>query len=298
MKKNRRYRIHHTDAFVWLLRRRPTSIHAVVTDPPFAVLEYLPEQLEKRRHGNGGIWRLPHNYDGNARSPAPRFTVLRRNDLSRIQRFQSRLAKSLFKVLVPGGHVIMSSQVLLAHIVVREFLRSGFEMRGQVVRIVKTLRGGDRPKGAHKKYKDLSVSPRSCWEPWVIFRKPCEGRIRDNLRKWRTGALRRPSAHLPFSDLIISHPARGEERKIAPHPSLKPQEFIRQLVSAALPLKRGILLDPFMGSGSTIAAASYHGFRSIGLETDKEFFVLAKRAIPKLSQLAAPKNGKTAFLRR
>jgi len=49
--------------------------------------------------------------------------------------------------------------------------------------------------------------------------------------------------------------ARGEERKIAPHPSLKPQAFMRQLVRAALPLGRGVILDPFMGAGSTVAAA-------------------------------------------
>ena len=90
---------------------------------------------------------------------------------------------------------------------------AGFEVRGQIARVVRTMRGGDRPKGAHKRYRTVSVTPRCCWEPWLIFRKPCAGRVRDNLRKWSTGALRRPSTNVPFSDLIASGRAPIKERE-------------------------------------------------------------------------------------
>jgi DNA modification methylase len=280
----RLYKIYHIDAFEWLANRRRASIQAVVTDPPYGIIEYTPEQLSKRRNGNGGIWRLPQNYDGHKRSPMPRFTVLTSTDHLRIREFHSRLAPLLYKVLVPGGHVVLSSQNLLSHLVIQEFIDAGFDMRGQIARIVKTLRGGDRPKGAHKKYANTSVSPRSCWEPWLIFRKPCQGLVRENLRRWGAGALRRESEHKPFSDLIPSSPARGQERLLSPHPSLKPQAFMRQVVHATLPLKKGIILDPFMGSGSTIAAAAACGLRSIGLEVDAIYFKLATRAIPALAR--------------
>lgn len=125
---------------------------------------------------------------------------------------------------------------------------------------------------------------KSCWEPWGLFRKPCEGRVRDNLRKWKTGGLRRISNTEPFKDLIYSSPARGLEREIAPHPSLKPQSFLRQIVRAALPFGEGVILDPFMGSGSTIAAASACGLQSIGIEADTEYFDLATRVIPALTR--------------
>ncbi|MDA2914154.1 site-specific DNA-methyltransferase [Acidobacteriia bacterium AH_259_A11_L15] len=249
------------------------------------MIEYTSDQLRKRGKGNGGIWRLPHNYDGNQRSPLPRFTVLRARHFEQIRNFHKRLAPLLFRLLVPGGHVIIASQNLVSHLVVKEFRSVGFEMRGQIARVVRTLRGGDRPKGAHKKYPGISVTPRGCWEPWLIFRKPCDGRVRDNLRKWKTGALRRPAPDLPFADLIPSRPAKRIEREMARHPSLKPQELMRQLVWAALPLGKGTVLDPFMGSGATVAAAEYHGFKSIGLELDKQFFQLARRAIPKLARL-------------
>lgn len=162
-------------------------------------------------------------------------------------------------------------------------IEAGFEKRGEIIRLVQTLRGGDRPKNAHQEFDDVTVMPRSCWEPWGLFRKPCEGRVQDNLRMWKTGGLRRVSQEQPFCDVIRSTPTRTVERDIAPHPSLKPQAFMRQIVRASLPLGEGIVLDPFMGGGSTIAAACALGYRSIGIEADPEFFAMAVHAIPRLA---------------
>lgn len=284
-----RYTLTCADAFEWLDKRRKLSIHAVVTDPPYGIVEYTPKELKKRANGTG-IWRLPQAFDGFERMSMPRFTVLRPADHKRIAEFHEALASGLHRVLVPGGHVIMASHSLFAHLAIVSFISHGFELRGQIARSVRTFRGGDRPKGAHTKYRGVSVSPRSCWEPWLIFRRPCEGLVRENLKKWKTGALRRPSPDKPFADLIHSGPARGKERLIAPHPSLKPQAFLRQVVYASLPFGDGVVLDPFMGSGSTIAAARAVGVRSIGVEVNKKYFSMAKRAIPELSSIEMQKR--------
>ena len=119
---------------------------------------------------------------------------------------------------------------------------------GEIIRLTMTMRGGDRPKHAHEEFAEVSVMPRSMWEPWLIFRKPLEGRAQDNLRKWRTGGFRRPLSEQPFGDVIASSPTRAGERAIAPHPSLKPQAFMRQIVRAVLPLGEGVVLDPFAGA--------------------------------------------------
>ncbi len=59
---------------------------------------------------------------------------------------------------------------------------------------------------------------------------------------------------------------------------------MRQIVRAALPLGRGLVLDPFMGAGSTIAAASAVGYQSVGIEIDPIYFGIAGRAIPTLAR--------------
>ncbi len=60
---------------------------------------------------------------------------------------------------------------------------------------------------------------------------------------------------------------------------------MRILVRTLLPLGEGTLLDPFMGSGSTIAAAESIGYDSIGVEIDDEYFKLAGHSIPRLAAL-------------
>ena len=56
---------------------------------------------------------------------------------------------------------------------------------------------------------------------------------------------------------------------------------------ASLPLGVGTVLDPFMGGGSTIAAALAVGYESIGIENDPLFYRMAERAIPKLAEFGA-----------
>ena len=282
---SRLYEIHHVDAFEWLASAPMDSIEAVVTDPPYGLVEYSDKELTKLKNGKGGIWRLPPSFDGSKRMPLPRFTVLTETDQNSLRDFSFRLASLLKCVLVPGGHVFIATNPLISHLVYESFLKNGLEKRGEIIRTVYTLRGGDRPKNAHDEFAGVTVMPKSCWEPWGLFRKPCEGRVQDNLRKWKTGGLRRISDSAPFKDLIQSSPARSREREIAPHPSLKPQNFLRQIVRAALPLAEGTTLDPFMGSGSTIAAATACGLNSIGLELRAEYFTMAQSAIPKLAEL-------------
>lgn len=280
------YSLYQADCLEWMDGQPEARVHAIITDPPYGLKEYTPDEKRKLRSKRGGIWRIPPSYDGCKRSPVPRFTVLTEADLADLRAFFVSFAERAFKILVPGGHLFIASSPLLSHLPYLPLMDAGFEKRGEIIRLVQTLRGGDRPKNAHNEFPDVTVMPRSCWEPWGVFRKPCEGRVQDNLRKWKTGGLRRLSADAPFTDVIASAPTRSEERKIAPHPSLKPQAFMRQIVRASLPLGDGLVLDPFMGAGSTIAAAVAVGYRSVGIESDATFFDIARDGIPKLSALS------------
>jgi DNA modification methylase len=280
----------HADCFDWLARQRDNSFQAVVTDPPYGLHEYTVEQQSKLRNGRGGVWRIPPSFDGHVRSPLPRFTTLSQGQLQELRTFFATWARLLLPKLVPGAHVVVASNPLVSYIVSWALAESGLERRGEVIRLTMTMRGGDRPKSAHEEFREVSVMPRSMWEPWIVYRKPLEGRVQDNLRKWKTGGFRRPDEHRPFGDLIASAPTRSNERSLAPHPSLKPQAFLRQLVRAVLPLGEGVILDPFAGAGSTLAAAEALGYTSVGVEKDERYFEMACEGIPKLARYL-PSNG-------
>jgi len=70
------------------------------------------------------------------------------------------------------------------------------------------------------------------------------------------------------------------------HSTVKPTSLMRYLCRLVTP-PRGVVLDPFMGSGSTGKAAIREGFRFIGIERDPEFFAIARARLER--ELAQPR---------
>ena len=62
------------------------------------------------------------------------------------------------------------------------------------------------------------------------------------------------------------------------HPTIKPIELMRYLVRLVTP-KGGVVMDPFMGSGSTGVAALNEDFRFVGIEMDEVYFEIAKQRV-------------------
>lgn len=197
------------------------------------------------------------------------------------------------RALRPGGHIFLASNSFLSQLVFSALIESNLDFRGEIIRLVQTLRGGDRPKNAELEFPDVSSLPRGAFEPWGLFRKslPAGMRVSDCLREYGTGGLRRTLDDKPFGDVIPSERTPQKERDIANHPSLKPQSFLRQIVYAALPLGQGILADPFMGSGSTIAAGEAMGLSCVGVERYPDYYQMSLKAIPRLSNLQSTFKG-------
>lgn len=282
----------HADCFDWMRRIPENSVHGIVTDPPYGVKEYEPDQLEKRSNGSGGIWRIPPSFDGSVRQPLPRFTALNEKERKQVSQFFMEWSKLASHVLRPGGHVFIACNSFMCQMVYSALVAGGLEFRGQLIRIVQTLRGGDRPKNAESEFPDVCSMPRGSYEPWGILRKPMPSgmKVSECLRRFETGGLRRLPDGLPFTDLIEAGRTPREERELAKHPSLKPQALLRELVYAVLPLGEGIVLDSFMGSGSTVAAANALGIHCIGIEKNTEYFNAAPSRIDRLSKVSVARD--------
>ncbi len=270
------------------------SIHAICTDPPYGLVEFSAEEVTKLRAGKGGVWRIPPNWDGCERRPLPRFSVLTSEQKEGIEDFFFAWARALSPKLVPGGHFLVAGNPTLQMYVQNALVRAGLENRATILRVYHGFRGGDRPKNAEEEFPDVCVSPRGNYEPWMLFRKPLsEKTVAQNLRKWKAGGLRMLAGGRPLPDLIPSFKTPERERQIADHPSLKPQHLLRILVRALLPMGEGHVLDPFMGSGSTLAACAALKVESIGFEIDRAYFELANNAIPRLAALYPTLDGST-----
>lgn len=71
---------------------------------------------------------------------------------------------------------------------------------------------------------------------------------------------------------------RGETERLNTHPTVKPLDLMRYLVRLVTP-SRGVVLDPFMGSGTTILAAREEGFSAIGMEVVLDHFEIAREKL-------------------
>ena len=86
-----------------------------------------------------------------------------------------------------------------------------------------------------------------------------------------------------WSDLFKS----SEERALK-HPASFPEMLVSRLLSSFIPGVRTnvVILDPFMGSGSTLAAASKYGYKSIGFEVYEDYIAKAKTRLKPFEQTA------------
>ena len=71
---------------------------------------------------------------------------------------------------------------------------------------------------------------------------------------------------------------RTNEKKVNHHPTVKPTDLMRYLVRLVTP-QGGVVLDPFMGSGSTGKACAYEGFDFIGIDQSAEYVAIAQARI-------------------
>ena len=105
------------DAFTVLSQLADSSIHGIVTDPPYGLKEYEHPELVKKNAGKGGIWRIPPSFDGHERSPLPRFTALNPRERRQLQEFLTELSKLLAAKVLPGAHIFLAANSFLSQLV-------------------------------------------------------------------------------------------------------------------------------------------------------------------------------------
>jgi hypothetical protein len=76
----------------------------------------------------------------------------------------------------------------------------------------------------------------------------------------------------------VDNDGRQTWKHIAYHPTVKPASLMQYLCRLVTP-PGGVVLDPFMGSGSTGKAAVLEGFRFVGIEKETEYYAIAEKRI-------------------
>ena len=85
-------------------------------------------------------------------------------------------------------------------------------------------------------------------------------------------------------DFLESSVCPISEKKHGKHPTQKPLSILKELIQSVTNPGE-IVLDPFMGSGSTCVAAAILGRRYFGIELDKDYYEIAKARIKEIDEL-------------
>jgi hypothetical protein len=83
--------------------------------------------------------------------------------------------------------------------------------------------------------------------------------------------------NLRFAPRVFRHRAVGVDGGKV-HPTQKPVALMRWCLGF-LPKASGVILDPFMGSGSTLVAAKREGHRAIGVEIEERYCEIAAKRL-------------------
>ena len=164
-----------------------------------------------------------------------------------------------------------------------------------------------------KKWEGWGTTLKPAHEPIVVARRPFDGTVIENVLRYGTGGLNIESGKIPPPDgecagtrdkagrfpANVMHDGSEDVLKIFgdaarffycakasqtdrqggnEHPTVKPNQLMRYLVRLVTP-PGGIVLDPFMGSGSTGVACVQSGFQFIGIEKEKNYFGISVERI-------------------
>jgi len=281
------------------------SIDMVCTDPPY-FLDGLGDDWNKESLDNKGSSAVVGNL--------PKGMKFDRNQSKKFNEFYSKVSSEVYRILKPGGAFISFSSPRLYHSMAMAIEDAGFEIRDMLGWIytqsqVKAFSQDhiiEKDKSLNAEQKKQLKETCNNWktpqlkpaiEPMCLAVKPIEGRYIDNFQKYGTGLMNTseetktgegffPSNIITTDKVeesmdrvfLVSKPNKTEKGDYNTHLSVKPVSLISHLVKL-FTKEDAIVLDPFMGSGTTAVACVQSKRRYIGFDINKEYIKITERRI-------------------
>jgi len=279
------------------------SIDMVCTDPPY-FLDKLNSNWNKATLDKSGSSSMVGNL--------PKGMKFDRNQSKKFNEFYSKVSDEVFRVLKPGGAFLSFSSPRLYHSMAMAIEDSGFEIRDMLGWVytqsqvkafsqdhiiekdkTRTTEQKARLKELCKDWKTPQLKP--AIEPICFAVKPIEGRYIDNFEKYNVGLLNTSikvgENHFPSNIILteeitesmdrvflIPKPTKTEKGNYNTHLSVKPVNLIKHLIKL-FTKENSVILDPFMGSGTTCIACLESNRKFIGFEINQEYINIAERRI-------------------
>ena len=223
-----------------------------------------------------------------------------------------RISKELYRVLKPGGFFFSFSSPRLYHRMVSAVDDAGFLIRDCFIwlytqnqpkamslnHFIDKLDWDNKSKQGLKEKLDGWKTPqiKSCFEPIMMAQKPVEKTFLDNMLKYKVGLLNTnvkigkdmfPSNVVTTQMInenldkcfLLPKPTKDEKGEYNFHKTVKPLAICEYIIKLTTFSEEAIVLDPFVGSGTTAVAAKKLGRKFIGIDTNPEYVEIALKRL-------------------
>ena len=279
-------RIINGDSFELLPRMEAESVHLAVTDPPYHL------------DGLDAGWKKGHAKAKRATGTVGGLPVGMKFDPEQgrnLQVFMRHTGHALMHVLKPGGFACAFSFPRLAHRAAVGLEEAGFEIRDLLAwRFTKRAQfkafgmdhfidrmalSEDEKENIKARLKDRKTPQlRPKFECIILAQKPREGTFVENYLKHGVGLINARASmddFVPSTIMTAENPTSLRRTSIL---TVKPLSLIKHLIDL-LSEPGQLVLDPFVGSGTTSLAAMQLQRNCIGIEINEEYAAYAQRRI-------------------
>jgi len=292
------------DCLKYLEKLEDNSIDCVITDPP-----YFIDKLDSSWSAKEVAAEKPNSHIKHL----PKGMKFDKEQIKNLYDFYLKLSNLLFKKMKPGAYFLSFSSPRLYHAIAMANEIAGFEIRD----MINWVYTQSMPKGmsiSHvinkmdlteqqkidlkEEYKDFKTPQiKSCFEPICVAMKPTEGTFIKNELSFKTGLLdfsnkvgidldKVPANIITTEEFnllydknfLIPKPTKEEKGDFNTHITVKPIQIMEHLIKI-FSKKKSLVVDPFMGSGTTGVACKNLDRKFLGIELNKEYFEICKKRI-------------------
>ncbi len=292
------------DALRLLNDLEDSSVDLILTDPP-----YFLDKLDNEWNQQKVSLRLKSQLVVKSLPAGMKFD---REQGKRFYEWYSLISSQLFRVLKPGGFFFSFSSPRLYHRMASAVDDAGFEVRDMFLWLY--TQNQMKAMGLEHFIDKLKVSSiekctlkeklrgwktpqvKSCFEPIVMAQKPTDGTYLSNMQKHRVGLI---NTNVRIGDgmfpsnvniteriheildraFLLPKPSQEERGAENIHETVKPLALCQYLIALTAFEEDAVVLDPFVGSGTTAVAAERLGKRFIGLDINKSYVEIARRRL-------------------
>lgn len=288
----------NNDCMAELNKLNDNSIDCVITDPPYFIDKLdntWSSDMVNKDVKNSHVKHLPKGMKFN------------KSQVKSLYDYYLELSKLLFKKMKPGAYFLSFSSPRLYHAIAMSCEIAGFEIRDMInwtytqsmpkgmsiSHVIKKMKISEEEKAKlieeYKNYKTPQI--RSCFEPICVAMKPI-GKLTfiKNELQFKTGLLdfsqkvgingdRVPANIITTEEynetydknFLVSKPSKSEKGENNTHITVKPVELMEHLIRL-FSKKESLVVDPFLGSGTTAVACKNTNRKCVGVEINKEYY--------------------------